>query len=319
MPAAAEMRIRDAWHRDAMQTAPGPAPVRSRGPTTPPAGCPAATAVSGRRSGPGASARPGNDDRVVGLDPPPQQRPLGRRRRAAAEVRGRVARPGDLVQRERAAGRARVVPVGDAHEPVPEDHLPAAGYAQPEAANEQVPALQVGLGVVAVPGQRVDLHADERRAAAEQLEQRRQHDGHRVIGDRDGELPRAGRRFEIRRHLQRRLRLPQGLMGQRQGPGGQGSQHVAAADPDQQLVVKVLAQPGQRRAHRGLAHVDPLARAGQVALLEQRPQGHQEVQVGAAKPGHVASPACRRGPSISAVIPAKVPPGRNRWHHAEGR
>ena len=43
----------------------------------------------------------------------------------------------------------------------------------------------------------------------------------------------------------------------------------AAAAADQQLVVEVLAQSGQRAAHRRLAHGHPLAGVGEVALFEQ--------------------------------------------------
>ena len=49
-------------------------------------------------------------------------------------------------------------------------------------------------------------------------------------------------------------------------------------DPDEQLVVEVLAQPGQRPAHRRLAHRHPLTGVGEVALLEQRVEGVQQVR-----------------------------------------
>jgi hypothetical protein len=48
-------------------------------------------------------------------------------------------------------------------------------------------------------------------------------------------------------------------------------------------------QPGERAAHRRLAHADLLARPGQVAFFEQGAEGHQEVQVDAADAGHLGS------------------------------
>ena len=70
----------------------------------------------------------------------------------------------------------------------------------------------------------------------------------------------------------------------RPDPLGQGGQLEAAAHPDQQLVVEVLAQPGQRAAHRRLAHRHPLAGVGEVALLEEGVQGQQQVGVDLAQP-----------------------------------
>ena len=58
----------------------------------------------------------------------------------------------------------------------------------------------------------------------------------------------------------------------------------AAAAADEQLVVEVLAQPGQRAAHRRLAHRHPLAGVGEVALLQQRVQREQQVGVDLAQP-----------------------------------
>ncbi len=52
-----------------------------------------------------------------------------------------------------------------------------------------------------------------------------------------------------------------------------------AAGAHEQLVVEVLAQPGERAAHRRLAHRHPGAGVGEVALLEQRVQREQQVGV----------------------------------------
>jgi hypothetical protein len=48
--------------------------------------------------------------------------------------------------------------------------------------------------------------------------------------------------------------------------------------------VEVLAQPGQRPAHRRLAHRHPLTGVGEVALLEQGVEGEQQVGVDLAQP-----------------------------------
>ena len=76
---------------------------------------------------------------------------------------------------------------------------------------------------------------------------------------------------------------------------GQGRQLEAASHPDQQLVVEVLAQPGQRPAHRRLAHRHPLAGVGEVALLEQGVQGQQQVGVDLAQPLVHRVPSSRDG------------------------
>ena len=41
----------------------------------------------------------------------------------------------------------------------------------------------------------------------------------------------------------------------------------------------MLAQPGERATHRGLAHRHPLAGVGEVALLQQGVEGQREVGV----------------------------------------
>jgi hypothetical protein len=50
----------------------------------------------------------------------------------------------------------------------------------------------------------------------------------------------------------------------------------------------VAAQAGERGAGGGLAEADPVARAGDVALLEQGVEGDQEVEV-EARQVHMAS------------------------------
>ncbi len=59
----------------------------------------------------------------------------------------------------------------------------------------------------------------------------------------------------------------------------EGGQLVVATDPREQVVVEVAAQAGQGRAHRGLAEADALPGTGDVAFLEKRPQGDDEIEV----------------------------------------
>jgi hypothetical protein len=55
---------------------------------------------------------------------------------------------------------------------------------------------------------------------------------------------------------------------------------VVAADPDQQFVLVVAAETGQRGRHGGLALADLGPGLGHVALLEERPERDHEVEVG---------------------------------------
>ena len=86
-------------------------------------------------------------------------------------------------------------------------------------------------------------------------------------------------------------------------PSASGVSSKPRPDADQQLVVEVLAQPGQRAAHRRLAHRHPLAGVGEVALLEQRVQREQQVGVDLAQPLlHPTSSCDGPHPSDSALL-----------------
>ena len=87
----------------------------------------------------------------------------------------------------------------------------------------------------------------------------------------------------------RRPRPPRRPTGRSSSASGVSSN--PRPDAHQQLVVEVLAQPRQRPAHRRLAHRHPLAGVREVALLEQRVQGQQQVGVDAraAAPSHAAT------------------------------
>lgn len=78
-----------------------------------------------------------------------------------------------------------------------------------------------------------------------------------------------------------------------QGPPESG-EFVLSADAGEQLVVEVAAQPGQGRAHRGLAEPDALPGPGDVAFLQQGAQGQDEIEI-EARQMHSASPVylCR--------------------------
>ena len=82
------------------------------------------------------------------------------------------------------------------------------------------------------------------------------------------------------------------IRGQCLGGGLEGRaerrQLVGVAGPDEEVVAEVAAQAGERGAGGGLAEADPVARAGDVALLEQGVEGDQEVEV-EARQVHMAS------------------------------
>ncbi|MNC86454.1 hypothetical protein D3C83_21200 [compost metagenome] len=60
---------------------------------------------------------------------------------------------------------------------------------------------------------------------------------------------------------------------------GDWRQGHLASDRDEQLVVEVVAKPGQRAAHRRLAQVQPVAGARDVALREQGVESDEKIQI----------------------------------------
>lgn len=104
-------------------------------------------------------------------------------------------------------------------------------------------------------------------------------DGRSVVGGEQGELAGLGGRVEVglagEDPLQQVARggaaVPQG--------GAERGQLVGVAGTGEQLVVEMAAQPGQRRAHGGLAQPDALAGLGDIALFQQRAQGEDQIEV----------------------------------------
>jgi hypothetical protein len=47
----------------------------------------------------------------------------------------------------------------------------------------------------------------------------------------------------------------------------------------EQLVMKVMPETGERSAHRGLTEIESVTSAGDVALGQQRVQGHEEIEI----------------------------------------
>ena len=60
---------------------------------------------------------------------------------------------------------------------------------------------------------------------------------------------------------------------------GAGGERVAARSLDEQRVGEQAAQPPERAARRRLANPEPLRRTGDVPLLEQGVEHHEEVQI----------------------------------------
>jgi hypothetical protein len=86
------------------------------------------------------------------------------------------------------------------------------------------------------------------------------------------------RRFDqqtLQLRQQRRQRLPQGIRARRQ--------HRAAGPAHQQRIAQQRAQAAERAAHRRLAEPDRLARACRVAVVQQRVEHRQQVEIDRAK------------------------------------
>ena len=111
------------------------------------------------------------------------------------------------------------------------------------------------------------------------LQDSRHQDGRDVVRHHDRELTIAGRRIERGPTLDGRLDLREDVADRLGEALGERCAGHAAADLHQQLVLKVLTQPGQCAAHRRLAQMQSLARARDVLIGEQCVQRHQQVQV----------------------------------------
>ena len=110
-----------------------------------------------------------------------------------------------------------------------------------------------------------------------------QDDRPRVGVGGDGEAALGGRRVELRVG-ERGLQLGQAaVQAARDGARAGGGDH-AVGSFDEQLVAEPVAQPAQRVAHCGLAEAQPQPGAGDAALLVQRVEHEQQVEVDRGQP-----------------------------------
>ena len=169
--------------------------------------------------------------------------------------------------------------VHQAHHPVPEERLTDPREAVPERAHEHVMVDEDPLGVAHVRSERLHFQPDPGRPLAQPLQQRGVDDRQGVVAHRQPEdsVTRPGLEGHV--DLQRSAHQPQRLLhlGQ-QLPRERGELELSPV-AHEQLVAEVPPQARQRPAHRRLAHLQPLARPGDVAFLEQYPKGDQQVEV----------------------------------------
>src|SRR5262249_26792735 len=140
-----------------------------------------------------------------------------------------------------------------------------------------LPALQTALELSGRRGERV--HRGVRRSLLEAREDLRQKGDFADVGHGDGggEL----RRRRVERQLRQQLLLEprQNLAGGRQESARARSGLHAGAAADEQLIAELTPELAERSADRGLADAEPAGRPGRVALLAERGDDREEVQV----------------------------------------
>ena len=104
-------------------------------------------------------------------------------------------------------------------------------------------------------------------------------DGDAVVADQEGELAGRGRRVELRLGGEHPLDAGQRDPGSSLQLDRQRGEPVLVADPGEQFVAEVPAQPGQRGRQRRLAEAHLRRGPGDAALLQQGVQGHQQVEI----------------------------------------
>ncbi len=100
-----------------------------------------------------------------------------------------------------------------------------------------------------------------------------------VVGGDQLELPGLDRRVEVGLAGEQALQDVVSRRGAVEEDLSEGGEFIVPAHPREQVVVEVAAQPGQGGAHGGLAEPDALSGAGDVALLQERTQCDDEVEV----------------------------------------
>lgn len=106
------------------------------------------------------------------------------------------------------------------------------------------------------------------------------------IGHHKGELALRVGGFEGGAGLEDPVRRAERVRRVRGQALGQRGELVRVPHSGEQFVAEVAAQPGQRGTHGGLAQPQPLSRPRHTALLQQRVQRQQQVQIQT----HVARP-----------------------------
>ena len=184
-----------------------------------------------------------------------------------------------VLQRQRGA-QAQAVPVVEAGVAGGEQLLPVEALAQAgQRPDGQVHGAfrEQGLGGVAVG--LAHQHGHRQLLGLQALQDPRQQVRLDVVGHGQHERPVAPRRVEDGLFEQHRRQLLQGPPDARGDlPGLRGGRH-AVAGAGEQLVAEEPAQPGQRRAGRGLADAQDGGGPGDVAFAHEHLEGHQQIEV----------------------------------------
>jgi hypothetical protein len=171
------------------------------------------------------------------------------------------------------------------------EHAPVVDAGRPAAAARQHAQIERAVGQRAgrVGRDLVDPQLDAGGDPAERGQEPGQQDQLGVVAGGDVEGAARGRRIErglVGQRARGELeRLPH---PRRQRHGARGGDQ-AARTADQQRIAEQLAQAGESVADRGLAEAEPARRPGDVALVDERVEHRQQVEVDLAQPiMHVA-------------------------------
>ena len=195
-----------------------------------------------------------------------------------------------------------------------------------EHAEREIDDAGLELGLDRVEAQRPHQEIDPRRDGRDPREQRRQDHQLSMIDRGDREAARRGCRVEGRAAAERAIDVVERRVDCRRELLGAGSGHHAAWGAHEDRIAEQGAEAVERVAHRRLREPDPLGRARDVALGEERVERHEEVEIDLAIPrrrdrgggdarGHarlVPTPPGRRNPSFRAMDAGLPQPGTSR-------
>ena len=139
----------------------------------------------------------------------------------------------------------------------------------------------VGVELVEDPGpvDGAQQQPDAGRVPPELRDQPRPEERLDAVGQAHREGARDGGRVEPLLPVHQRLHLPEGGAQRLGDLQGAGRRSHPVRRPGQELVVEQAAQAGEARAHRRLADPDPRGGPRDAALVEQRVEGDQQIQV----------------------------------------